>query len=255
MLAAYWFPFTLTLVLMLGCFWASLHREAREVTMQGRTVTVHDSTPTLGLFIGGLVVATVVTPGMVVAERKWLGRVVAWAGVVDAIILVWLGAVVSGVISVGDWGEAVVVLVAYAGAVAGVGLGLAWVRVPAVFAAAITVVVGLGWLSWPVWMAPWLTGENREAVVAWLVWGHPVFAMDRAMIEAFGVPWAQMPIAYRLTNIGDDIGYEVPRSVWACVVVHAAIAVFTIAPQVVSGRWKNNRSAEADPTGRVEPRG
>jgi hypothetical protein len=121
-------------------------------------------------------------------------------------------------------------------------------RLPAVVAAASTVVVGLGWLTWPVWMAPWLTGEGREAVVAWLVWGHPVFALNGAMLEAFPVPWAQMPIAYRLTNIGDDIGYEMPQSVWACVIVHALIAVGTVVPQVVVARRKNDRSAEADPT-------
>ena len=148
-----------------------------------------------------------------------------------------------------------VVVVAYAGAVAGVVWGLVWMRVPTVWAAAVTVVVWLAWLSWPVWMAPWLTGEGREAVVAWLVWGHPVFAMDRAMMEVFGVPWAQMPIAYRLTNLGDDIGYEVPRSVWGCVLVHVVIAVVAVGPQVVLVRRRNHRSAEADLTGTTGTRG
>ena len=230
--AAYWFPSLLTIGLMLACYGAA--------------------GATLGLFLGGIAVATVVTPGVVLAEENWFGRLVAWAGVVDALMIVWLAPLIGGVISIGDWGEAVCVGVAYAAALGAVALCLRGVRVPAVMAAGVTVVMGLAWLAWPVWMAPWLTGDNREATVAWLVWGHPVFALNGAMLEAFGQPWAQMKVAYRLTNLGDDIAYEMPRGVWACVGVHGVIAGLVIAPQVLLSRHGSNRSAKAD---RTIPRG
>lgn len=227
LLAAYWFPFSLSIALMLGCY-----------TAAGET---------LGLLLGGIVVATIVTPGAVMTEQSCVGRLAACAAVVDAALLVWLAPVVSGAISFGDWLEAVLVLLAYSAAVGGVACALERIRVPAVLAAALTVLLGLAWLSWPVWMAPWLTGENREEVVAWLVWGHPLFALNGATLEAFGQPWAQMTIAYRLTNIGDDVGYEMPQTVWACVGMHVVIAIIVTAPQFLFARRRNNRFAHADP--------
>ena len=232
----YWFPFLLTLGLTVACYAASLHRAV--ITQNGQVI--RRSTPTLGLFLGGIAVATVVTPGVVLAEESWFGRVVAWAGVVDAIMFVWLAPVIAGVVSFWDWGEAVCVAVAYTVALVGVASGLRGIRLPSVLAAGVTVVVGVAWLAWPVWMAPWLTGENREATVGWLVWGHPVFALNGAMLEAFGQPWAQMTVAYRLTNLGDDIAYEMPRGVWACVGVHGVIAGLVIVPQVLLSRRGNN---------------
>jgi hypothetical protein len=140
LLAPYWFPFLLTIVLMLACYSASLQRES---TTRNGQVIAQRSTPTLGLFLGGLVVATVVTPGVVLAEESWFGRVVAWAGVVDAILLVWLAPILSGVVTFGDWLEAIAVVVAYAAAIGSAAWALRWARMPAVLAAAVTVVLGL----------------------------------------------------------------------------------------------------------------
>jgi hypothetical protein len=216
LLASYWFPFLLTVALMLGCYAAA--------------------GATLGLFLAGIAVATLVTPAVVLSEETSFGRIVAWAGVVDAILLVWLAPIFSGAISFGDWLEATLVCVAYTGAVAGVALALRRLRMPAAMAAAVTVVLGLGWLSWPVWMAPWLTGDNREMTAAWLVWGHPLFALNGAMLAAFPQPWAQMPVAYRLTNLGDDVAYELPRGIVPCVVAHATLAAMTMVPQFIPRR-------------------
>jgi hypothetical protein len=92
-------------------------------------------------------------------------------------------------------------------------------------AAGVAVVAGCAWLSWPIWMAPWLTGEGREHVVAGLVWGHPLFGINGWLWNVYPVPWAQHRLAYAWTNIGDDIVYTMPGSVWPSILVHMVVGI------------------------------
>jgi len=191
----------------------------------------------MGLFFGGVGVATIILPGLALAQSNgwrastptlradWVNRVIAAGCVVVAVAAVWFWTVIGGALSFGEWFRASLVLASYGAALLGLAALLARVRVPAAGAAAITVVLGLAWLSWPVWMAPWLQGPSREQTVAWLVAGHPLFAINGSLSRVFPVPWAQYALAYRLTNIGDDIIYEMPRSILCSVGVHLGLAI------------------------------
>src|SRR5205814_3886332 len=114
------------------------------------------------------------------------------------------------------WSRATLVLLIYIFAIAGLAALLQRVRIPP----AVAVLLSIAWLSWPIWLASVLRGrESAERVVAVLVAANPTFAMQGSLFKSFPVPWAQYRIAYQLTNIGDDIAYQMPTSVFWCVLL------------------------------------
>lgn len=172
----------------------------------------------LGLFFSGLVLASILAPLLIVAEESFSRRVSIAGGIAGGIAIVWLSCVFNDTIAFGEWIGATLVLLFLSLSIAAVAALLAKTRIPP----AAVVVVSLAWLSWPVWLAPVLPG--RESTVAVLVAANPTFAMQGALSQSFPVPWAQHRIAYRLTNIGDDISYQMPTSTVPCLIVHGVIA-------------------------------
>ena len=175
---------------------------------------------TLGVFFGPVGILTVMAPYLALVWSAARQRALAVAAVSIGTMVVWMlrG---SGEASFAEAAACGVVLCAYLFALAAVGVLLERV-VGAAGAAGLSVVVGVVWLSWPFWMAPWLSGERGEEIVALLVAGHPLFVFN-GQLAAFA-PWAQHPIAYQLTNIGDDIAYAMPRGVWVSAAVHGSVA-------------------------------
>src|SRR5260370_14721253 len=57
----------------------------------------------LGLFLGGLVIAALLTGPLVVAEETWLGRALAAFGIVHGIAGVWLYAAIVAEQDLGLW--------------------------------------------------------------------------------------------------------------------------------------------------------
>jgi hypothetical protein len=196
-------PFALAMVFAVACWWAA--------------------GAGLGLFFGGVGAVTLIAPGLALAESALSGRAIAAGAATLAVAIVWLAPIYAGEAQIGEWAGSCLVLASYAAALVGLAAALERARLTTAGAAALAVVAGLAWLSWPVWMAPWLTGEHRQTVVAWLVAGHPLFAINGAMSRSFPVPWAQCAIAYDLTNIGDDIPYEMPGSILRCVAAHLVV--------------------------------
>lgn len=196
---------------------------------------------TLGLWFGGIAVATILTPGLVLAEENGWDRLLAGAAVVDGVGVIWLIATFYSTVSFGEWLGAYLLLLAYATALAGVAVALRRLGLPAAAAAAVVVVAGCAWLTWPFWMAPWLSGEHRQQLVAGLVWGHPLFGLNGWLYESFPVPWAQHRFAYAWTNIGDDISYTIPGSIWPSVVVHGLLGVGLL---LISGKRRAAKPGE-----------
>jgi hypothetical protein len=124
-----------------------------------------------------------------------------------------------------EWSRVTLVLLTYTLAISALGLLMSRVRVPP----AVVIVLSFAWLSWPIWLAPALRGrESSERIAAVLIAANPTFAIQGALSGSFPVPWAQHRIAYRLTNIGDDIPYEMPTSIMRCVIAHGIIAAIAM---------------------------
>jgi hypothetical protein len=172
---------------------------------------------TLGLYLGGLAVVGLIVPPVLLGQRTLLDVVVAVGGMIVAIAIVWLIPVFQSVVAIFEWLGGCMVLGAYAISLLGISCRVVG---SAVVASALTVILGLSWLTWPIWLAPGLTGAGRERIVADLVYAHPLFGLSGAMKSAFPVPWAQYRIAYILTNIGDDIPYELPATIIPCLLLH-----------------------------------
>ncbi|HEV8603818.1 MAG TPA: hypothetical protein VGQ99_00545 [Tepidisphaeraceae bacterium] len=178
----------------------------------------------LGLFFGGLVLASILAPMLTVAEEGLPNRASILAGIITAIALVWLTCIFNDTITLWEWSRATLVLLFYTLAISALAALLAKVRIPP----AAVVILSLAWLSWPVWLAPALHGQSSQRTVAALVVGNPTFAIQGALSRSFPVPWPQHRIAYRLTNIGDDIPYQMPTSILPSILGHglpAAIAL------------------------------
>src|SRR5258706_1593129 len=179
----------------------------------------------LGLFFAGLVLVSILAPLLVVSEDALLRRVSLLIGIVAAIAVVWLSCVFNDSITLREWSRATLVLLIYAFAIAGLAVLLQRIRIPP----AAVVILSLAWLSWPIWLAPALgRRESAERIVGVLVAANPTFAMQGALFQSFPVPWAQYRIAYQLTNIGDDIPYEMPTSVFWCVLLHGLIGLIAM---------------------------
>jgi hypothetical protein len=179
----------------------------------------------LGLFFGGLILASILAPLLVITEREILRHLTVVASVTAGIGVVWLSCVFNDSIRFGEWSAASLVLLIYTLAVAALAVLLNRIRIPP----AVVVVLALAWLCWPIWLAPILRGRAAsERVVEVLVSFNPAFAIQGALFRSFPVPWAQHAIAYRLTNIGDDIPYQMPTSILRFLIVHGIIAAIAL---------------------------
>jgi hypothetical protein len=177
--------------------------------------------PSLGTLLAELALAATITPYLLVTTP---GRPIAVATAVGMALglaggPLWLAA--GGHMDLPAALSTLAVLAAWACGLAGLTSALRWCRLPPALPAALVSLAAVAWLAWPVWLAPWLTGPSRERTVARLVAAHPLFALNGT---GYQEPWSQRPLAYNLTNIGDDIAYELPHSAWACVLAHALLA-------------------------------
>jgi len=183
---------------------------------------------TLGLVLGPLVFVALSVPPLVAScatRRESVSVVVAFF----LALLVWPILMFHDA-RVALWG---LLLLAFALGVAGLVRGLMTLRVSDFFASAFGTVVALAWLSWPVWLAPQLSGSRGESVVGWMVAAHPLFATNALFIK-LGV-WTEMGTAYRLTNLNQDVAYALPNGPWACIILHATLAlVLAVRPQAES---------------------
>jgi hypothetical protein len=190
------------------------------------------------LFLGGLAFGVILAPPLVLAQETRWQRLFTTACVIDGIGIVWLIAIFTSPLTFGQWLEAYLVLSATIAAFAALSLLLRSVRFSASLAVALSTLPALAWLSWPIWLSPALGSAASERIVAWLVRLHPTFAINGVLGPAFGI-WTQSRLMYRLTNLGQDVAYQLPTSVAPAFVAHLALAGVCVG---LSGRWRTLRS-------------
>jgi hypothetical protein len=165
--------------------------------------------PSLDLLLGSVILAAIGTPP--------LCTISTWSFVAVA-----LGAALVWLLNPVGWFACAILLVAFLAAEAGVTRLLMRVHLHPVAASAIVTTISLLWLTWPAWASPWLPGHS----VRWLVMFHPLMAINTAASE-LGI-WTEQRVAYRLTNLGQDVPYQLPTSIWPCVAVHAILAACSL---------------------------
>ena len=175
------------------------------------------SGPLLGTFFGGVLVATFLAPPLVLWRDDARARVMIAASIIDGVAIVWLLAVVTRQIAFRHWLAAYVLLTAYVAALCGIAIALKRARFSDVASAAVTMTLALAWLTWPVWLSRGLTPE----AASWLVPAHPPLALNGLLLH-LGV-WGEGRVAYRLTNLGQDVPYQLPATIVPALLLHALL--------------------------------
>jgi hypothetical protein len=93
--------------------------------------------------------------------------------------------------------------------------------------------LGLAWVSWPVWLSDPLSGKT----LVWSVALQPLFAVNSAVPDLGN--WVDQPMAYQLTSFGQDVLYQMPKSVWPAVLFHGMIGLVTWTVAVWRERPRN----------------
>lgn len=179
--------------------------------------------PTLGLFIGTFLLATVIVPPLQMGETtlRAVWRIVT--GVCAGAAIVWIASATRPNVYLWDCVRCMAVFAAYLVALAGVEAILRRMGMGNVLACALTVVLGLAWLTWPVWLSAALEGRFGQEIVSALVPAHPLFSVN-SVLKHFGA-WDHYPrLAYpTLTVLNQDVSYNLPRSILPAVLLHAGI--------------------------------
>jgi hypothetical protein len=198
---------------------------------------------TLGLFFGGIIFAALLVPPLVLAEERLVDRLLIAAAVCDGIAIVWL--ITIGTITLKQFLFCYILLAAWCAAMMGTatiisgilcGFHLAGreytpgtprcnhrgLNGRAIVAAAIVTVIALMWITSPIWFASHLSHSNSDFYISWFAPPHPLLAIN-GILANLGI-WSERPIAYAyLLNLGQDVPYTLPRSVWPCAGFHLLI--------------------------------
>jgi hypothetical protein len=177
----------------------------------------------LGLFFGGLFVATFLTPAAVLESDTLARAIGGLAAVLGPVAIVWLIPVLKVADTPGQWAQTVLVLAAYSGAVGGIARVLARVGWPVVFAAAVAIVLGLAWLTWPVWLSSILVGSGLGGTVGHLVAVHPPLAINGILTNE--PAWTERSLAYHLTDLNQDVPIRLPANAAACAALHGILGL------------------------------
>ena len=189
----------------------------------------------LGLFLGGLLFAGLLTGPIVAAEPTWLGRSLAMAGMIHGLAAVWFYAVIQAELDFPFWAASYLVLASLVIAIGGLtALVRSALRLGPIGSGAIAGFLSMGWLLWPIWLSPALHGESGIRIARWLVPAHPIFALNSVLGPKLGY-WAEQAITYNLTNLGDDIGYSLPSGILWCLLLHLGFGLVCVG--ITAVRW------------------
>jgi hypothetical protein len=175
--------------------------------------------PTLGLFIGPLILITLLVPPLTMSETLSVNRLIVLAALLVPFCTAWFIFGVRADVHAGECLASSVVLIAYAIALAGLSVGLRLLRLPALACAALSVTVGLVWLTWPIWASRTWNGGDSEASVARIVVCHPGFVINGQVTQALG-NWTEQSLAYHLTELAQSVNFAIPQSILTCVLLH-----------------------------------
>lgn len=195
----------------------------------------------MGLFIGGVAFATLVTPPLSCGESHVFRRMFVALGATLGVALAWLTAL-GEPFTFSQWLACTVALLAYALALGGICSLLLSLRCNATLAAGIVTTIAVLWLTWPVWLSHALLKPGLgEALIEWLVPAHPLFAIN-GVLEHLGT-WDRQPMAYgSLTVLNQHVFYDLPTGVTWATLVHGLIAAMTFGLSFVVDRRRLRRA-------------
>jgi hypothetical protein len=199
----------------------------------------------LGTFIGGLLIATLLIPPVVLAQEQLRDRLLALTMTVTPIVVLWLIATCQTETLFREWVGCTAVLITYGLTLAGLSTAFRAIRLSATVSAALTVVVGLAWLTWPIWLSRTWDGEASAPAIARWAALHPGLVIQIPNLGA----WPEQSIAYHLTDLNQNVSYEAPPTVWKCVLAHALAGALLLgfATWFPARTPRRARSASDDP--------
>jgi hypothetical protein len=177
--------------------------------------------PSLGLFLGGLLLVSFLVPPIAMSEVSVLNRLLGVLILVLTIIGIWLVATLRSETKLVEWAGASLTLLSYAVALAGFASGFRLVHFSPIVSAALTVILALAWLTWPIYMSRTWDGQNSEAGVARLILFHPGMAIN-AQVSKLGA-WTGQSVAYHLTDLQQNVMYSLPHNYWPCVLFNSIV--------------------------------
>jgi hypothetical protein len=194
----------------------------------------------LGVYLGCLIVLTLLVPPLTLTETLSANRLI----VITGILLPLCGfCLLPSILSdaeqrprISEWFGVCLVMLAYAAALAGLSGILRLATRSAILSAALTVIIGLTWMSWPIWASSTWKGSESEAAVARGIALHPAMAVNGQLSRALG-NWTEQSIAYHLTELGQSVNFLLPRTIWPCVLLHGLLGAALLAvPHLLANR-------------------
>jgi hypothetical protein len=180
------------------------------------------SGPTLGVYLGALILVTAITPPLLLGQDRWPNRITSLSAVVTPVAVIWLIAALRSDTRIGEWLAAVIVLSAYTLALSALASAMRTARMSAVVASALTVTLALAWLTWPIYLSRTWHGEASAPGVARLGNVHPGLAIN-AQLRHLG-NWTEQSIAYHLTDLNQNVPFTPPQTIWPTTLFHATLA-------------------------------
>jgi hypothetical protein len=185
----------------------------------------------LGQLLGMVVLAALVSPAVVLMHANQVGRLLSVAAY--SLAMCACGCMLMEGLSPLQWLRVILIISLWALAVSGLACVVSACRAPRLFAYGLAAFLSLVWLAWPFWMAPQLRGVSAESIVGHLVPLHPAFVLNGQIGQfdstghwqtAFPIAWTQHRLAYRFTNLGDDVPYHLPTSMLPYLAMQVTLA-------------------------------
>lgn len=149
--------------------------------------------------------------------------------------------------------HAALVVAAIAGALLGMVELLAAFRLPTRYACGLVVATLLIFVTWPVWLASTMNRIDTDGWLQRLIDVSPTFALNRAI--APDATFTHRGWMYEWTNLGQDIPYALPKTVWPCVGLFGMTGFVGVVAGMVSRRFTQMNADEVEPDGSDEPSG
>ena len=198
--------------------------------------------PTLGMFLGGVVMVALLTPTLVLTADGWRTRGIVLVAILVPFWAAWLWATFRTDTRLTEWLACCLALSAWAAALAGLSVAFRAARLPTLACSTIVTLAGLAWLTWPIWMSRTWDGAQSQSTIMPFVAVHPAMAVNGQVFRQFGT-WSEQSIAYRLTDLYQNVPYALPKSIWPCVLVHGAAGAAFIGLSA----WLERRRITAPP--------
>ena len=176
----------------------------------------------LGLFLGGLAFIAILAPYAATLWTNPRHGLMAITCVTHAVAATWLWAVwADPAVHLRGWLGIYGITIAVVLLEASLVLVLRRAGLGSASAAGLTVMMALLWLTVPIWLFPHLQTDGLLPWMQRLINIHPVFVINGAAPLSI---WPEMPIAYTIMNLNQDVPYALPTSPIAAILVHGAVA-------------------------------